>query len=142
MKKLILILLLLPVILPAQSLKNAIFGNAATVSNAVVIPNGALFTGLYIPDDIDSDAITFTVSRDGTNYFNLQRTRPVLNGTTANDSSGVYTIIPADTSVAYYVTLPEEIFRNIRRMKITLDAASSASEDTVQVVWKEKPRWF
>ena len=146
MRKLIipmLILMLLPVLVSAQSIKYAIYGNAASLSNALTIDNGGLFTGMIVPDDIDSDAITFTISQDGTNFYKLQRTRPSDGGTTAVDSSGVYTIIPADTSVIYYVNFPAEIFRNIRKMKIKLDANTSSAQDTIIVFWQPKSsRWW
>ena len=130
-------------LLQAQSIKYAIYGNAASLSNALTIDNGGLFTGMIVPDDINSDAITFTISQDGTNFYKLQRTRPTLGGNTAADSSGVYTIIPADTSVIYYVNFPAEIFRNIRKMKIKLDANTSSSQDTIIVFWQPKSsRWW
>lgn len=141
MKKLIFILLLLPVYLSAQSLKYAIFGNVATTSNAVIIDPGALFTGIIVPDDINSDAITFSVSRDGTNYYSLFSHSNVISGDVWVDSTGVYTLIPADTTDVYFSTLPEEVFKNVRRIKIILDAASSANQDTVEVVYQSKSRF-
>lgn len=135
-------LLWIPSFVQAQSRVNAIYGNAASLSNALVIDNGGLFTGMIIPDEINSDAITFTVSVDGTNFYKLNRSR-LSRGPTAVDSAGVYTIIPEDTTVVYYVTFPEEVFQNIRKMKIKLDANTSASQDTIIVLWKPKAaRWF
>ena len=144
MKKIFLILLLLPICLSAQSIKLAIYGNAASLSNALTIDNGGLFTGMIVPDDINSDAITFTVSQDGTNFYKLHRVRPTLDfpSNAAVDSFDVYIMIPADTSVVYYVNFPPEIFQNIRKMKIKLDANTSSAQDTIIVLWKPKSRWF
>ena len=140
MRKMILVLafLLVPMFVQAQSLKLAIFGNAAATSNALVIGNKDLFTGLIVPDDINSDLITFSASFDGTNYYPLFS--PFKSGVTtlgiASDSTDVYSLAIADTLEVYFTTLPERVFRNIRRIKIILDANTSASQDTILVMYR------
>jgi len=138
MKKLLLILILclLPVCLSAQSLRLATFGNAADTSDALVIGNHDLFTGLIVPDDIDSDSLRFLVSQDGSNYFNLYRHMSVLGGNGRRDSTSIYYLVVGDTTTAYYTSLPEEVFKNIRKMKIITDDVTSASDDIIRVLYE------
>ena len=133
-----LLLLFCPIISQAQGVKYAVFGNAADTSNACIIGNGDLFTGLEIPDDIDSDSLRFLVSRDGTNYYNLLA--PTSQYISGIDSASVYYVI-IDTTNACIVSLNKNVFRNIRRLKIITDDATSASSDTIEVIYADDKRF-
>lgn len=132
-RALIIAILLSPVLLCAQSLKYAIFGASDDTSTAVVIDQEDVFAGLVIPDDIDADSLSFLVSRDGTNYYPLHEAR--------QDSAKIY-YVKVDTTQAIYLPLDTKVFFGIRRLQIILNAASSASSDTVEVVYKSKPSWW
>lgn len=137
--KLILLMLLLPVLVQAQGIKNATFGNAADTSSAVVIDKKDVFTGLIVPDDINSDSLRFLVSDDGTTYYNLYRPGQAAAVNAHVDSTNIYYLVVADTSTAYYTVLPSELFRGFRRLKIVLDATvSSAADDVIKVMHRRE----
>jgi len=128
MRKLIFCFLLFPVLLNAQSLEYAIFGNADDTCAVVTIGNGDLFTGLLVPDDIISDTLRFLTSLDGVTWW------PVHDPTAATQLTYY---VEVDTTVAYYLPLDKEVFMNFRRLRIQLDAVSSTAEDTVIVLYND-----
>lgn len=134
MKRFLVILFLtMPGLTWSQSVGYAIFGNAADTSSAVVIGQDDLFAGLLIPDDVDSDTLYFLGSRDGTNYYPIQDNDP--------DSTKLYYVL-VDTTQKSFVPLDANVFWSFRRLKIVADDVTSASNDTVDVVYKSRKSWW
>jgi hypothetical protein len=132
MKKLAFIFLLLPVCLQAQGFKDAIFASLADTSSAVTIGKNDLFTGLIIPDNVNSDSLHFQTSRDGTTWYEVHDPRP--------DSLKTY-YVKVDTTNAIYLPLDKEVFMGLRRLKVVLDGDSNAAADTFKVAYKDNG-WF
>jgi len=130
MKRLIFLLILVPVLLFGQSLELARWDTSATQSEAIVIDRDYYMSGILLPQSF-ADTLSFHVSRDGTTYYQLHDP--------SADSSVVY-YVEVDSSATRALTFDKDVFWPWRRIKITTDIATSAAWDTVYVMTEPK-RW-